>query len=1245
MVFLRLEVKVLRDAPAFGLVRSIEPRENQPQNDGESLQPSSTSFLLLLDKPEEVTLGELASLILEEWKSLRPNQPPLQIKKLVDDSCPSVDLRLASTVADIFVNRGKAEADGHDQRGTVRVIQKPSAEVPERFPSVVQDWDGAIQDAHRRKSKKQVTRFSPIHEDDELLNGWKSSPVPHEYDIAGKGDDVGSTGPSTAAIADTPPCTRIGSEELGDSPSPAARRPTPHPPFGPGLFRRASIGSTNASNKHVTASAAEPASHKRKRRSEKGPFGNPARRGSSTSERISPASPAVGHKPAVPSVTDHDVSRKRKHTPEQDQPKKQARTGTNGSAHKSPTYPPGSPSRRRVSAFSSPRRRVSISDESRHTPEHGLGLGITQSPKHSRQGIDDLTSSQEPIKAPLFRNTATASSAQTSEKPRLPSSALKKDSNPASSRPHKRHSVSFAESEDNSPEITSNATSAHQKPQVAPPSSQMSEIVWPPGFSQEQIEQFYKQAEEKVSGTTGKPGELRSATRLREKPKAPTNKPQPAPAPSKKTGRLQPTNKHEEILKEISEATRRYEDARTSKRSKKRIVSRIRQLQDDLRGLGTSNPLKTADNRERLSAETDRTQEQIGDSQNRKQKRQSVNNRLQKGDANLTKLEPPLPVIETTVTRQIPSNENPRTVNMSNPSMNGGIDTRHQSVSSASSRQSGIPTDRENSRSLNQPQRVLTNHTHSSTPASRFPDTSRSRSGSLVKQAPPMSPSIKEEEESDSEDSINLQRASESAMDLDEDDEHKGDEDAPAKSGLRSDSGQTQSEDEESHTSESEAQHEQAQSNEVETVNSSPAKNSHTGDSETASESEDDQDDEGDLPKEDQGTMVNGSQEHPNNQAPEKTDNASESGETSGSEDEHSEKNTSVEVQEQPTGGDADVDAPMPDAIDDASDSGEPSESEDEDPPEESIGTEVQQQPTGDNTQTNAQVPGITNDASHSGESSESEDEDSTEESSELEIQNQPSDDQEKTDGQQLDSINDTGDSGEFGASKDKQHTDDRIRVEVQTNSPADQGITDGMPATPKDRGDSGKPNASEEAGNIEVNLEKEAQDHSDHGHQNQANGELSQSQVNGQAQLNGQTSAKPSESDTDSSDSSDSDDDSDGLTSLSLAKRGSLTPKPSATPISSMPVNSQPPVSTKMPVLQRTTLKGLLKAQREESKRREQQNNPTGPQRSSGTKQDIYEVPSSRESQTSSDEESEGGDIPYNGILSKLRSSWSGRH
>lgn len=76
MVLLRLVVKViLRDSPTPGLVRSIESNDSKFQYDAPNHEPISTSFLLRLEKPDEVTLGQLAGLIVDEWKTLRPDQP------------------------------------------------------------------------------------------------------------------------------------------------------------------------------------------------------------------------------------------------------------------------------------------------------------------------------------------------------------------------------------------------------------------------------------------------------------------------------------------------------------------------------------------------------------------------------------------------------------------------------------------------------------------------------------------------------------------------------------------------------------------------------------------------------------------------------------------------------------------------------------------------------------------------------------------------------------------------------------------------------------------------------------------------------------------------------------------------------------------------------------------------------------------------------------------------------------------
>lgn len=44
-------------------------------------------------------------------------------------------------LSEVFVDNGKAKSDGFDQRGTVRVVQKPAYYGQVRYGSVVQDWD------------------------------------------------------------------------------------------------------------------------------------------------------------------------------------------------------------------------------------------------------------------------------------------------------------------------------------------------------------------------------------------------------------------------------------------------------------------------------------------------------------------------------------------------------------------------------------------------------------------------------------------------------------------------------------------------------------------------------------------------------------------------------------------------------------------------------------------------------------------------------------------------------------------------------------------------------------------------------------------------------------------------------------------------------------------------------------------------------------------------------------------------
>lgn len=73
------------------------------------------------------------------------------------------------TVADIFVDIGKARADGHDQRAIVRVVQKPTPDYHQRFTSVERDWSntGATDWRQQRYRDKRNTavQFSPIAEE------------------------------------------------------------------------------------------------------------------------------------------------------------------------------------------------------------------------------------------------------------------------------------------------------------------------------------------------------------------------------------------------------------------------------------------------------------------------------------------------------------------------------------------------------------------------------------------------------------------------------------------------------------------------------------------------------------------------------------------------------------------------------------------------------------------------------------------------------------------------------------------------------------------------------------------------------------------------------------------------------------------------------------------------------------------------------------------------------------------------
>ncbi|KAL4779556.1 hypothetical protein BJX76DRAFT_75749 [Aspergillus varians] len=198
MVFLRLTVKVYpRDqAPpsnSFSLRSFLGDRE---RDDASRTSSGATAgkpanFLIVLENPEDITLGGLAGMIRAKWRKLRPGVEPLAIKKLLDDDHEADDLDTDMTVADVFVDNGKARSDGFDQRRTVRVIQKPAGgEVsPVRFPSVAQDWDAAAEnyEVERQKKKQEaesaVNKLGAIAEESRRGSGSRSS-----FDVDGWAD-------------------------------------------------------------------------------------------------------------------------------------------------------------------------------------------------------------------------------------------------------------------------------------------------------------------------------------------------------------------------------------------------------------------------------------------------------------------------------------------------------------------------------------------------------------------------------------------------------------------------------------------------------------------------------------------------------------------------------------------------------------------------------------------------------------------------------------------------------------------------------------------------------------------------------------------------------------------------------------------------------------------------------------------------------------------------------------------------
>jgi hypothetical protein len=80
MVFLRLTVKILpreqlvttSSSSSIRSTLSDPSRKEEADSNGNDAAGKAASFLLVLQNPEEVTLGSLARMILEKWTKLRP---------------------------------------------------------------------------------------------------------------------------------------------------------------------------------------------------------------------------------------------------------------------------------------------------------------------------------------------------------------------------------------------------------------------------------------------------------------------------------------------------------------------------------------------------------------------------------------------------------------------------------------------------------------------------------------------------------------------------------------------------------------------------------------------------------------------------------------------------------------------------------------------------------------------------------------------------------------------------------------------------------------------------------------------------------------------------------------------------------------------------------------------------------------------------------------------------------------------
>ncbi|KAI2793403.1 hypothetical protein POX_b03458 [Penicillium oxalicum] len=120
---LRLTVEIpyrgLESAPPTASGEVVDGRGNS-RNDVD--QEGPCVLLVVVKDPHNMSVTELIHLIEGQWKEVWPQKNPLQIRQLINNEFAPATFSPRRSVADIWVDKGRAFREGFDQRGTATVV-------------------------------------------------------------------------------------------------------------------------------------------------------------------------------------------------------------------------------------------------------------------------------------------------------------------------------------------------------------------------------------------------------------------------------------------------------------------------------------------------------------------------------------------------------------------------------------------------------------------------------------------------------------------------------------------------------------------------------------------------------------------------------------------------------------------------------------------------------------------------------------------------------------------------------------------------------------------------------------------------------------------------------------------------------------------------------------------------------------------------------------------------------------------